>query len=80
MSTPHPVIGVLRAGMLLGLGWVVAAVVAWQAFGMLWALLLLFVWLILQRFFHRAVQHLGTAVAASARRDAPRPPHEETPR
>ena len=78
-GTAHPVIGVLRAGMLLGFGWVVAAVLAWASFGVLWAVLLLFPWLLLQRFFHRAVQRLGEAVTTiAARRDATRAPDEET--
>jgi hypothetical protein len=80
MTTTHPVIGVLRAGMLLGLGWVVAAGLAWTSFGLPWAMLLLFLWLLLQRFFHRAVQQLGEAVTTeSAHRDTSRATDEETP-
>jgi hypothetical protein len=80
VSAPHPVIAVLRAGMLLGFGWVAAAGLAWAAFGLPWALPILFVWLLLQRFFHRAIQRLGEAMTReSARRDATRAPDEETP-
>lgn len=64
MSAPHPVIGVLRAGALLGLGWVVAAALAWAAFGLPWAVLILLVWLLLQRLLHGAVQRLGEAIRA----------------
>ncbi len=77
---PHPVIGVLRAGVLLGLGWVVAAALAWESLGLPWAVLLLFAWLLLQRFFHGAVQRLGEAITTpSATRDRTRAPDEETP-
>ena len=80
VSAPHPVIGVLRAGMLLGLGWVAAAALAWEAFGLPLAVLALLLWLLLQRFFHGAVQRLGEAVTTqSARREATRAPDEETP-
>lgn len=79
MTTPHPVIGVLRAGMLLGLGWVVAAALAWQALGLPWAVLVLVIWLLLQRFFHGAVQRLGEALARTARRNGSAAPDEETP-
>ena len=79
MNMPHPVIGVLRAGMLLGFGWVVAAGLAWAAFGVLWAVLILFGWLLLQRFFHRAVQRLGEAISRPAPRNPSEAPDEETP-
>lgn len=79
MTAPHPVIGVLRAGMLLGLGWVVAAGLAWASVGLLWTVLILLAWLLLQRFFHGAVQRMGEAITTTARRDEPRAPDEETP-
>jgi hypothetical protein len=63
VSTPHPVIGVLRAGMLLGLGWVAAAGLAWQAFGVLWGALLLVVWVALMRHYHGALQMLAARKA-----------------
>lgn len=69
MTTPHPVIGVLRAGVLLGLGWVVAAALAWQALGLPWAVLVLVIWLLLLRHLHRAVEALGRSLA---RDQAPR--------
>jgi len=58
----HPVLGVLRAGVLLGLGWVACAALAWQAFGVLWAALLLVVWVLLLRRFHGAVEALGRSL------------------
>lgn len=66
----HPVLGVLRAGVLLGLGWVAAAGLAWEAFGVAWAALVLVVWLLLLRRFHGAVQSLAVAIReeAAARR------------
>ncbi|MBR0684138.1 hypothetical protein GXW74_26980 [Roseomonas eburnea] len=63
----HPVLGVLRAGVLLGLGWVAAAGLAWAAFGVPWAALLLVIWVLLLRRFHGAVETLGRSLA----RDAP---------
>lgn len=80
MSAPHPVIGVLRAGALLGLGWVAAAGITWAAFGILWAVLILLVWLALQRLFNGAVQRLGEAIRAEIlSRDATRATTEDTP-
>jgi len=54
----HPALGVLRAGVLLGLGWVAAAALAWELFGVLWAVLLLVIWLLLLRRFHGRFVHL----------------------
>ena len=68
-STAHPVIGVLRSGMLMGLGWVACAALAWDRFGVLWAALLLVVWVLLLRRFHGAVQGLAEAIR---RETAPR--------
>ena len=66
MSTPHPVIGVLRASVLLGLGWVAAAGIALSAFGMGWGLLLLAIWLLALRHFQRAIEALGRSLAREA--------------
>jgi hypothetical protein len=63
------VLGVLRAGVLLGLGWVACAALAWERFGVLWAALLLVVWVLLLRRFHGAVQGLAEAIR---RETAPR--------
>ncbi len=62
----HPVIGVLRAGVLLGLGWVAAAVLAWAAFGVGWGVLLLVVWVLMLRRFHGALQILAEAIRKDA--------------
>lgn len=58
----HPVLGVLRAGMLLGLGWVAAAALAGLAFGVPWAVLVLVLWILLLRRFHGALQLLAEAI------------------
>jgi hypothetical protein len=63
------VLGVLRAGVLLGLGWVACAALAWERFGVLWAALLLVVWVLLLRRFHGAVQAMAEAIR---RETAPR--------
>jgi hypothetical protein len=65
--TAHPVLGVLRAGVLLGLGWVAAAALAWELFGVLWAALVLVIWVLLLRRFHGAVQALAVAVREELR-------------
>ena len=62
MSAPHPVIGVLRTGVLLGLGWVGCAALAAMAFGVLWAVPLLLVWILLFRRFHGAVEALARSL------------------
>jgi len=62
----HPVLGVLRAGVLLGLGWVAAAGLAWAAFGVLWAAPVLVLWLLLLRRFHGAMEALGRSIARDA--------------
>jgi hypothetical protein len=58
----HPVLAVLRAGVLLGLGWVAAAALAWELFGVLWAALVLVLWVLLLRRFHGALQVLAEAI------------------
>jgi hypothetical protein len=63
-------IGVLRMGALLSLGWVIAAVLAWEVFGVLWAAAVLFVWVFLIVRFHRAVEALARSVASRANGDA----------
>jgi hypothetical protein len=65
--TAHPVLGVLRAGVLLGLGWVAAAALSWELFGVLWAALVLVIWVLLLRRFHGAVQALAVAVREELR-------------
>jgi hypothetical protein len=63
----HPVLGVLRAGVLLGLGWVAAAALAWALFGVLWAVFVLVLWVLLLRRFHAAVEALARSLAGTAR-------------
>lgn len=62
MSRPHPVIGLLRAGTLLSLGWVAAAALAAVVYDALWAAPLLLVWILLFRHFHRALEALARAL------------------
>ena len=62
----HPVIGVLRAGVLLGLGWVAAAALAWERFGVVWAALVLVIWVLLLRHLHGAVEALARSLARAA--------------
>ncbi len=57
------VLGVLRSGMLLGLGWVACAALAWEMFGVLWAGLVLVLWVLLLRRFHGTVETLARSVA-----------------
>jgi hypothetical protein len=57
-------VAVLRTGALLGLGWVIAATLAWERFGVLWAALLLVVWVALLIRFHKAMEALARAVAS----------------
>lgn len=62
-------IGVLRHGALLGLGWVVCAALVWERFGVLWASLVLVIWVLLLIRFHKAVESLARSIAAR-RKDA----------
>lgn len=72
-STPgmHPVLGVLRSGVLLGLGWVACAALAWDRFGILWSALLLVVWVLLLRRFHGSVEGLARRLAAQRGAEPP---------
>ncbi len=60
-------IGVLRHGALLSLGWVACAALAWERFGVLWASLILVVWVLLLIRFHKAVEALARGIAGRAR-------------
>ena len=48
--------------MLLGLGWVAAAALAWELFGVLWAVFVLVLWVLLLRRFHGAVEALARSL------------------
>lgn len=54
----------LRMGALLSLGWIVAAVFAWELFGIVWAALVLVIWVVLLKRFHDAVEALARTIAA----------------
>lgn len=56
-------VGVLRMGALLSLGWIVAAVFAWELFGVLAAAGVLVIWVLLLVRFHRAVETLARGIA-----------------
>lgn len=58
-----PLITLLRQGMLLSLGWIVAATLALRHHGFLWALLLLIVWALLVVRFQRATVAHAQALA-----------------
>lgn len=58
-------LALLRQGMVLSLGWVVAAALALRHHGFLWALLLLVIWAALLVGFQRATVRHAKAIAES---------------
>lgn len=65
-----PLIALLRQGMLLSLGWIVAAALALRHHGFLWALLLVVIWAALAVRFQRSTVAHARAIAES-RKDKP---------
>jgi hypothetical protein len=59
-----PLISLLRQGMVLSLGWIVAATLVLRHHGFLWALLLLIIWAaLLVRFQRSTVEHARSIAA-----------------
>jgi hypothetical protein len=60
-----PLISLLRQGMVLSLGWIVAATLVLRHHGFLWALLLVVIWAaLLVRFQRSTVAHAHSIAAA----------------
>ncbi len=65
-----PLISLLRQGMVLSLGWIVAATLVLRHHGFLWALLLLVIWAaLLVRFQRSTVAHARSIAATRAGRE-----------
>ena len=64
LSPPPPLIGLLRHGLLLSLGWVVCAALALRHHGFGWSLLLLVIWAALVFRFQRAVVEHARSLAS----------------
>ena len=64
MTVPMPLVGILRHGLLLSLGWVVAAALVLRHHGFPWALLLLVIWAALLVRFQRATVAHARSIAA----------------
>lgn len=64
MTPPVPLVGILRHGLLLSLGWVVCAALALRHHGFGWALLLLVLWAALVFRFQRAVVEHARSLGA----------------
>lgn len=63
MTAPMPLVGILRHGLLLSLGWVVCAALALRHHGFGWTLLLLVVWAALVFRFQRSVVEHARSLA-----------------
>ena len=59
-----PLISLLRQGMVLSLGWIVAATLVLRHHGFLWALLLVVIWAALIVRFQRSTVAHARAIAA----------------
>lgn len=59
-----PLIGLLRGGMVLSLGWVVCAALALRHHGFGWALLILVIWAVLLFRFQRGVVEHAKSIAS----------------
>lgn len=63
-------LGLLRMGALLSLGWVAAAGLSWELFGVIPAALVLVVWVLLLVRFHKAVEALARGISERREPDA----------
>jgi uncharacterized membrane protein YccC len=59
-----PLVGLLRSGMVLSLGWVVCAALALRHHGFGWALLILVIWAVLLFGFQRGVVEHAKSIAS----------------
>jgi len=59
-----PLLSLLRQGMVLSLGWIVAAALVLRHHGSLWALLVLVIWAALLVRFQRSTVEHARAIAA----------------
>jgi asparagine N-glycosylation enzyme membrane subunit Stt3 len=57
-------VALLRHGLLLSLGWLVAGALALGHYGFLWAFLLILIWAVLMLRFQRATVAHAQAIAA----------------
>ncbi len=63
-------VALLRQGMLLSLGWIVAATLALSHHGFLWALLILVIWAALLVRFQRSTVEHAQAISAALKEGA----------
>lgn len=63
-----PLISLLRQGMVLSLGWIVAATLVLRHHGFLWALLLVVIWAALIVRFQRSTVAHARAIAEERKR------------
>jgi hypothetical protein len=70
-AAPVPLLSLLRQGMMLSLGWIVAATLVLRHHGFLWALLVLIIWAALLLRFQRSTVEHARAVAALRKDSSP---------
>ena len=64
-------VSLLRQGMVLSLGWIVAATLVLRHHGFLWALLVLIIWAALLVRFQRSMVEHARAIAALRKDSSP---------